>query len=311
MNSPLVSIICTNYNKEKWISRAIEGFLAQEADFDFEILIIDDASTDNSIRVIEGFVKENPERIRFFKNEENLGITKTWKKICLEARGKYIARCDGDDYWFDNRKLQKQVDLLAKTGKKWSNSDFDMIDEDGRVVAEKCFLNKSIARPESFVDILTTLGFTMASTWLVEADLMREVNARIDDLTADDTFNIQLELFRETEIAFLADSTTVYRVNSGSDSRPVEFEKVEARYKKLLQTQLGYSRYLSGKEKTRAIEKLLSRTHDLELLSIGRGENEKNLQAENRNLKKEIELLRRPIWRKIFSRIRRIIGKVL
>ena len=107
-----VSIIRTNYNKGDWVREAIDSFLNQETNFDFEIIIIDDASTDHSYEIIQEYQNKFPEKVRTFRNEVNLGITKTWKKICREAKGQYIARCDSDDFWTDPLKLQKQVDLL-------------------------------------------------------------------------------------------------------------------------------------------------------------------------------------------------------
>ena len=94
-----VSIICTNYNKEKWIAEAIDSFLSQTAEFDFEIIIVDDASTDSSRQIIKDYAKKYPQKIRAFFNQKNKGITKTWIAICQEAKGEYIARCDGDDVY--------------------------------------------------------------------------------------------------------------------------------------------------------------------------------------------------------------------
>ena len=104
-----VSIICTNYNKGDWVREAMDSFLNQKTNFDFEIIIIDDASTDHSYEIIQEYQNKFPEKVRTFRNEVNLGITKTWKKICREAKGQYIARCDSDDFWTDPLKLQKQV----------------------------------------------------------------------------------------------------------------------------------------------------------------------------------------------------------
>lgn len=82
MKKLTVSVICTNYNKGSWIGDAIESFLSQECDFDYEILIIDDASSDISRKIIKDYAKKYPEIIRAYYNEKNLGITKTWIKIC-------------------------------------------------------------------------------------------------------------------------------------------------------------------------------------------------------------------------------------
>lgn len=126
-----VSIICTNYNKGPWISEALDSFLAQQTSFDVEIIVIDDASTDHSRQILMDYQASFPDRIRLIVNEVNLGIARTWVKACLEAKGQYIARCDGDDYWTDTLKLQKQVDLLdSSPDSKWSNTDFDFVDTD-------------------------------------------------------------------------------------------------------------------------------------------------------------------------------------
>lgn len=243
MKNPKVSVICTNFNKGEWIKQAIDSFLAQETNFNFEILIIDDASTDNSPEIIKKIANENPDKIRFFRNEKNLGIAKTWKKICKEARGKYIARCDGDDFWISKEKLQKQFDLLEKTKKsKWCNTEFRTENELGEVLFEKSFAEKFVNMPNNFTEMLISKGFTNASTWMVETDLMEEINKSLDLETSDDTFDIQLELFARTDLLTINDPMVVYRVNQGSDSRPKEFSKIELRNQKLLKTQLRFFR---------------------------------------------------------------------
>ena len=224
MTEPLVSILCTVYNKEPWLVQTIESFLAQKTDFPVEILLIDDASTDGSKSIIEDYQARYPERIRAFYNEENLGIAKTWVAICQEARGFYIARCDGDDFWLDQHKLQKQVALLRDYPQsRWSNTDFDLYNEKGQLISQAGFENGTIPLANSFEKMLATRGFTMASTWLVERDLMLEVNAELDLTTSDDTFNLQMDLFQRTELAYLPEATVAFVINQGSDSRPKDF----------------------------------------------------------------------------------------
>ena len=238
---PLVSIVCTNYNKGTWIRDAIEGFLQQETDFPYEILIIDDSSSDNSPGIIKEFAENYPDKIRAFYNTKNLGITKSWVKICKEAKGKYIARCDGDDYWTDPHKLQVQVEALeGNPGSAWANCDFDIVTPDGEVTQEAAFESGVSVRSYSYENMLATKGFTMASTWLVEAKLMLEVNDAIDENAIDDTFNIQLELFHRTELTYIPKSMVAYRVGYESDSHPVDAQKAKQRGDKLLETQIEY-----------------------------------------------------------------------
>ena len=254
----MVSVICTNYNKGDWIKSALESFLKQKTNFEFEIIIIDDASTDNSVEIIKQLAKDNS-KIRLFFNKKNLGIAKTWIKICKEARGKYIARCDGDDFWTDEHKLQKQVDLLEKSkDSKWCNSDFSAINEKGDLIRENCFKNNFVSMPTSFTEMLISKGFTNPSTWVVETKLMQEINKIIDPETADDTFNIQLELFSRTKLTFLPDNTACYRINQGSDSRPTNFLKLKDRNDNLLKTQLHYlQKYRKLVDDDLAIKQLL------------------------------------------------------
>lgn len=262
-----VSIICTNYNKGDWVREAIDSFLNQKTNFDFEIIIIDDASTDHSYEIIQEYQNKFPEKVRTFRNEVNLGITKTWKKICREAEGQYIARCDSDDFWIDPLKLQKQVDLLdASIDSLWSNTEFDMVDLDGNLIQKNAFASKALPLIDSYEEMLVMKGMTMASTWLVDTALMQDVSAQISDTAADDTFELQLELFKRTKISFLSDSTTVYRMNLGSDSKPMTLEIAEKRFTGILDSQIKYLNKYPDQDIQRISHLALVKDRDLDVL---------------------------------------------
>ena len=262
-----VSIICTNYNKGDWVREAIDSFLNQKTNFDFEIIIIDDASTDHSYEIIQEYQNKFPEKVRTFRNEVNLGITRTWKKVCQEAKGQYIARCDSDDFWTDPLKLQKQVDMLdAATDSLWSNTEFDMVDLDGNLIQKDAFANKALPLIDSYEEMLVMKGMTMASTWLVDTALMQDVSAQISDTAADDTFELQLELFKRTKISFLSDSTTVYRMNLGSDSKPMTLETAERRFTGILDSQIKYLNKYPDQDIQRISYLALVKDRDLDIL---------------------------------------------
>lgn len=119
-NKPLVSIYCITYNHEKFISQAIESFLMQKTNFPVEIVIGEDCSTDNTRAICLEYKEKFPDKIKLLLPEHNLGMTQNAITTLQSCNGKYIALCDGDDYWTDENKLQKQVEFLE------ANEDFSI-----------------------------------------------------------------------------------------------------------------------------------------------------------------------------------------
>jgi len=114
LDPPLVSVICITYNHEKYIRDAIEGCLIQDTDFPFEVIIHDDASTDGTTAIVRAYAERYPSIIKPIYQTENQ-YSQGNKPITFwlpRVRGQYIALCEGDDYWHDPSKLQKQVDIL-------------------------------------------------------------------------------------------------------------------------------------------------------------------------------------------------------
>ncbi|MGY5846891.1 glycosyltransferase family 2 protein [Salegentibacter sp. HM20] len=113
---PLVSISCITYNHKNYIEECLNGFLMQQTNFSFEILIYDDASTDGTTEIIKEYEIKYPDLIRpiyqlenqYSKGQRGINVKYNFSR----AKGKYIALCEGDDYWTDPYKLQKQVDFL-------------------------------------------------------------------------------------------------------------------------------------------------------------------------------------------------------
>jgi len=107
-----VSIVVISYNQQDFIKKAIESFLLQKIDFAIEIIIADDASTDDTQKVIKGYAKKHPEQFKPILRKVNIGIQRNLIDALQHAEGDYIALCEGDDFWTDPEKLQRQVDFL-------------------------------------------------------------------------------------------------------------------------------------------------------------------------------------------------------
>ncbi len=116
-----VSVLCTAFNHEKYIRDALEGFVTQETDFPFEVLVNDDCSSDGTAEIIREYAARYPDIIRPFYQEKNLysqgGMPHLFSSVFYpNAHGEYFTLCEGDDYWSDTHKLQRQADFLDANG---------------------------------------------------------------------------------------------------------------------------------------------------------------------------------------------------
>lgn len=107
-----VSVWCVTYNHEKYIKEALDGFLMQKTNFKFQVVIGDDCSTDKTTEIIQEYVDQYPDLFVFLKREKNIGARANSLEVRRLLRGEYVALNEGDDYWTDPHKLQKQADYL-------------------------------------------------------------------------------------------------------------------------------------------------------------------------------------------------------
>ena len=102
------------YNHEKYIEEAIRSVFSQKTNFNIQLVISNDNSTDNTNEVIKRLIRDNESQItvKYIKQDENLGMMDNFAFALVQCEGDYIALCEGDDYWIDDLKLQKQVDFM-------------------------------------------------------------------------------------------------------------------------------------------------------------------------------------------------------
>jgi len=111
---PMISVCMITYNHGSFIRQAIEGVLAQKTNFRYKLFIADDCSSDDTRKICHSFADKFPEIIELTTNTKNIGMMPNFINALRACDGKYIALCEGDDYWTDPLKLQKQVDFLEQ-----------------------------------------------------------------------------------------------------------------------------------------------------------------------------------------------------
>lgn len=144
MEKPLLSVFVITYKQAAFIKQTIDNILNQETDFDYELIIANDCSPDNTSDIINSIITAHPKGqiIRYFEHEQNLGMYGNFMFALNQCQGKYIAICEGDDYWTDPLKLQKQVDFLE------ANLDYEVCFSNIRIVDE----NDKLTKPALITD---------------------------------------------------------------------------------------------------------------------------------------------------------------
>lgn len=216
---PLVSICCFTYNHEDYVKQALESFLMQRTSFPIEIIVHDDASNDNTKKIIEEYALKFPQIIKLVFQIENLyslyGINFIFKSVTSQAKGKYIALCAGDDYWIDPLKLQKQVDFLE------SNPNYGLV----HTKAVKYIQEKNVFdgfhgyNIDSFEELLTENSIA-AHTVCLRKGLLKEYFEQVrphehKEWPAED-FPAWLWFMQHSKIKHMEDITSVYRERLGS-----------------------------------------------------------------------------------------------
>lgn len=225
----MVTIQCCTYNHENYIRQCLDGFVMQKTNFRFEAIIHDDASTDGTASIIREYAEKYPDIIKPIYETENQYSKRdgSLARIMDEhTHGKYIAICEGDDYWIDPLKLQKQVDFME------SHSDYsmcftDVVDyyEDKNQFGDKqsrkyCDYNSKLANcnKESFYNILLGKSRIQTLTVLIRSYLYFKKESDSVHFMMGDT-QLWLYMSQVGKIKYLEECTGVYRIHEGSASR--------------------------------------------------------------------------------------------
>ena len=285
--TPLVSVRMSTYNHEKFISQAIEGVLMQKTDFPFELIIGEDCSTDRTRETVVDYANRYPDIIKPILHEKNVGMTANGR-ACVEAcRGKYIAICEGDDYWIDHTKLQIQVSFLEKHPEcVQCHTRALVVNYKGESLrkARPSRLTKKIAATE---DILKR-NFIVTATCMYRSGYESEKPEFANSFWAGDWTKHIMDS-RYGFIGFIPKITAAYRLNpNGATNKTPLVAKMEP----LIRFYGGWDEYFESRY-SRIIEKLIART--LSQLAFA--------YAENGNMIKSKELFKYALRKSLINNL--------
>lgn len=270
---PLVSVCCITYNHEPYIAQTLDGFLLQKTSFPFEVLIHDDASTDRTADIIREYERKFPKIIKPIYQKENQysqgkrEISETWN--FPRAKGKYIAMCEGDDYWIDENKLQMQVDFLENNpeyGMCYTN--FNLVSEKSKNIKQKALDIKKW----NLKNWIISPGYTCPPSWVYRKELIKKI-PKID--SCDGTFIYFAVFLYNTKVHCFKNSvTSCYRILKESASHSVSAKKIFMREVNLYDVKMKLAKcylqddisYLLKQNFFSAIWKLAILTGDFDLV---------------------------------------------
>ncbi len=203
-----VSICVITYNQEHYIQKCLDNIIGQQTNFDFEIVIGEDCSPDNTASIVKDYAHSNA-NINFLDNLKNLGAVANFIRTLQSCRGQYIAFCEGDDYWIDENKLQKQVDFLEQ------NPEYGGVCTNNRWYLESDEIFKdSILKEEkiTFEDLCSSNKIN-SQTILFRKELALDLEWMTPLKIGD--WALHLQVTNQKPYYRLPDITTVYRVHEG------------------------------------------------------------------------------------------------
>lgn len=234
---PLISVVILCYNQELTIARTIDSVLSQETEYQFEIIIGEDASpSDNTRSICEEYVVKYPKIISLLPTAPNKGVVKNYSDCLARCNGKYISTCSGDDWWHNSNKLQLQIEFLENNedyGVVYT--DFDTLDVNTSKKTKDCFTAKGVILPSGEIYQRLIEGNTiLACTAIFRSNIFYkyiDLNKFVSLGFLMEDYPMWLEMSQHTKFKYIPISTTTYSIENGSLSNNLnnfsKFEKFE------------------------------------------------------------------------------------
>lgn len=236
-NQVLVTVFCLAFNHEKYIRKCLDGFVMQKTTFKYEVIVHEDASTDHTADIIKEYEKKYPEIIKpLYEAENQCNKVKYYtEEFCLKnAKGKYIALCEGDDFWVDEYKLQKQFDVMEKNPScKLCLCKVRAVQETGERLEQTYPRNELNTRAYGRFELLETIckeySFQTSSYFFDKTTLGKYYKEKPSFLEVAPVGDWPYLLyFSQFDIYYISDEMSCYRKNSlNSFSTIIHKEKSE------------------------------------------------------------------------------------
>ncbi len=217
--SPKLSVCFITYNHANFVRQALDSVLMQRCDFDMEIVVSDDCSTDGTAEIVKEYAAKYPDKIRLNVLEKNVGMTLNWVSSIGACKGEFIALLEGDDYWTDENKLQKQADFLDKNKHlSFVAHDIAAIFEQG-VQQKDGFLHLKESSVFTLNEYLRSAGFVQTGSVVFRKNMLPQFPDWTDVRVKCIDFLVYLLLISRAPFYYMAEVMSVYRLHEGGISQ--------------------------------------------------------------------------------------------
>ena len=250
------------YNHGKYIAQAIEGVIQQKTNFRYKLIIGEDCSSDNTREIIESYLKKYPSKIKGIFHARNVGAFENSRILFSECNSKYIALCDGDDYWTDQFKLQKQIDFLEQ------NPDFSICFHNSKIIFEEDPTNTSYSNPPDQPEVSTFEDIAKGEFIYTATNTFRNKDFKkfpLKYFQYINNYTIDLHNAQFGKIKYLNEAMSVYRKHAGGMWSMVAREKTLINQ---LPTYKFYLHYFNKKYKPYFLKHLKDITAELMSIKI-------------------------------------------
>ncbi len=216
---PKASVLTITYNHERFITQALESALGQNTNFEYEIVVGEDCSTDRTRSIILQYEQTRPDKVRLLRRDKNLGMVRNFISTFKECRGEYVAILEGDDYWTSPLKLQRQIDFLE------ANNDYSMCFHKAQLIREEAGWEPGKESLGVFPADLPKTTFNLEdlliSNFIPAASIVfrNYSHGKLPDMFSQCKFidwPLAVFIAEHGKISFLNEIMSVYRFHSGS-----------------------------------------------------------------------------------------------